>query len=90
MAVRSEQREPTMAEPTMAEQRQPVVELAADAWVPVRRPLRAALVVEVVQAVDPCRMLGLDRASTSRRPLTSTWAAAVTSPTCDPAGILLA
>jgi hypothetical protein len=67
MVVRWEQRERTMAE-----QRHPVVELAADAWVQVRRPLHAVSLVEVVQAEEPCRMWGLDRASTSRRPLTST------------------
>jgi hypothetical protein len=72
MAVQQEQAEPTMAEPTMAEQREPVVELAAAVWPPARRPLRAVCLVEVAEAVEPCRMWGLDRASTSRRPLTST------------------
>jgi len=65
MVVQLEQEEPTMAE------RQPGVELAADAWVLARRPVRVASLVEEVQAVEPCPMWGLDRASTSRRQLTS-------------------
>lgn len=71
MVVQLEQEELTMAEHTMAE-RQPGVELAADAWVPARRPQRVASLAEEVQAVEQCPMWGLDRASTSRRLPTST------------------
>lgn len=97
MAVRAVPAEPTTAErrqpaePTTAEQRQPVVVgLAADVWVLARRPPLAVSVVEEVEAVEPCRMSERDKANISRRPLTSMWVAAVTSPTCVPAGISLA
>jgi len=56
VAVQQELAEPTKAELTMAEQRQHVVELAADAWVLARRPPLAVSVVEVVEAVERCRM----------------------------------
>jgi hypothetical protein len=75
------------AEPTTVEQRQPVAELAADAWLLSRRLPLAVSVVEVEAVAELCRMWELDKASISRRPLTSMWVAAVTSPTCVPAGI---
>jgi len=60
-----------LPEPTMAEQQQPVVELAVDALVLGRSVPLAVWVVAEVLAVEPCRMWELDRASTSRRLLTS-------------------
>lgn len=57
---------------------------------PGRSALRVELAVEEAQATERCRMLGLGKASTSRRQTTSTLVSEETSTSCGRGEILLA